>query len=132
MPIPSAEYKSYAPDSYVCCDIWRCPKETQGKYKWEGVFWPYRDTPNGVPVADERKPHPAAKFICRLFKNDMIAYENDGVTVTKRVAGFSTTNNKLDVVPYTAANPQQNYVSINVLGEKGLRKLYVSPDGRIR
>ena len=131
-PIPTAAYKRYSPDSYVCCDIWRCPKKTQGKYKWEGVFWPYRDTPNGVPAADERKPHPGAKFICRLFKNDMIAYENDGVASVKRVAGFSTTNNRINVVPHTAAKPEQNYVSINVLGEKGLRKLYVSPDGRAR
>ena len=131
-PIPTAEYKRYAPDSYVCCDIWRYPKKTQGEYKWQGKFWPYSDTPNGVPAADERKPHPAAKFICRLFKNDMIAYEDEGVTSVKRVAGFSTTDNKIDVVPHTAANPGQNHVSINVLGKKGLRKLYVSPDGRAR
>lgn len=62
----------------------------------------------------------------------MITYENDGVASVKRVAGFSTTNNRIDIVPHTAAKPKQNYVSINVLGEKGLRKLYVSPDGRIR
>lgn len=131
-PIPTAAYKRYAPDSYVCCDIWRCPKKAKGQYKWEGVFWAYRDTPNGVPAADKCKPHPGAKFICRLFKNDMITYENDGVALVKRVAGFSTTNNRIDIVPHTAAKPKRNYVSINVLGEKGLRKLYVSPDGRIR
>lgn len=131
-PIPTATYKRCVPDAYVCCDIWRYPKNTQEKYKWKGVFWPYFDTPNGVPAADERKPHPAAKFICRLFKNDMIAFENNGHTSVKRVAGFSTTDNRIDVVSHTAAKPKQNHVSINKLGKQGLRKLYVSPDGRIR
>ena len=48
-----------------------------------------------------------------------------------RVFGFSTTQNKLDVRPHFAATAEQTYVSINVLSEKGLRKLYVTPDGQI-
>ena len=130
--IPSAKFKRCAPDSYVCCDVWRHPKGKRGKYKWEGVFWSYKDTPNGVPMAGERRPNPAAKLICRLFKNDMIAYNDGGTTRIMRVAGFSTTNNRLDIVPHTAANPSQNFIGINVLGREGMRKLHISPDGRTR
>lgn len=136
-PVPSAPYKGYKPDSYVCCDIWRCPKGKKGRwrkgqYEWRGVYWSYADTPKGVPAPQTRKPHPAAKLIARLYKNDMIAYEEDGQTRIMRVAGFSTTNNRLDVVPHSAANPKRSYTSIGVLGANGLRKLRVSPDGRIR
>ena len=136
-PIPSTPYKGYKPDSYVCCDIWRCPKGEKGgwqkgKYEWRGVYWSYADTPNGVPAPGARKPHPAAKLVARLYKSDMIAYEKDGQTQIMRVAGFSTTNNKLDVVPHSAADPKQNFVSIDKLGAGGLRKLWVFPDGRIK
>lgn len=135
--IPSAPYKGYAPDSYVCCDIWRLPEGKtgawkKGVYKWQGVYWPYAETPNGVPAPQKKCPHPAAKFITRLFKNDMIVYEDNNQTCIMRVAGFSTTNHKLDIVPHFAADPPQTYVSINVLGNKGLRKLRVAPDGQIK
>ena len=136
-PVPSAPYKGYKPDSYVCCDVWRCPKGKAGKwrheqYEYRGVYWSYMDTPNGVPAPHARKPHPAAKLVARFYKNDMVAYEEGGPTQVMRVAGFSTTNNKLDVVPHSAADPKQNFVALNKLGAGGLRKLRVSPDGRIR
>ena len=136
-PIPSAPYKGYKPGSYVCCDVWRCLKGEAGRwrrrhYEWRGVYWSYAETPQGVPLPHTRKPHPAAKLVARLYKNDMIAYEEDGQTQIMRVAGFSTTNNKLDVVPYAVANPNQSYISINVLGKKGLRRLRVSPDGQVK
>jgi CRISPR-associated endonuclease Csn1 len=135
-PVPSAPYKGYKPDSYVCCDIWRCPKGKTGRWKkgefvWQGVYWPYARTANGVPAATE-KPHPAARLVTRLFKNDVVAYEDGGVTRIMRVAGFSTTNNKLNLVPHNEANSKQNYISINVIGGKGLRKLHVGPDGGVR
>ena len=136
-PRPSAPYKGYKPASYVCCDIWRCPKGKVGNwkkgiYEWRGVFWSYADTASGVPTAVERQPHPAAKFVTRLFKNDMVAYEESGQTKIMRVAGFSTTNNRLDIVPNATANPGRNHMGINVLGGKSLRKIYVAPDGGVR
>lgn len=136
-PIPSASYKGYKADSYVCCDIWRIPKGRPGHWKrdefrWEGVFWSYAETPNGVLKPEQKKPHPAAKFVTRLFKSDVIAYEDAGETQLMRVAGFSTTNNKLDIKPHHLADAKQNHVSINVLGEKRIRKLHVSPGGSVR
>ena len=136
-PVPSAPYKGYKPDAYVCCDIWRLPKGKpghwkKGKFEWKGVYWSHSETPDGVPKPGVGKPHPAARFVTRLFKNDMIAYEDGDYPRVARVAGFSTTNNKLDVVPHNIADPKQTYVSINILGEKGLRKLHASPGGAIR
>lgn len=135
-PVPSALYKGYAPDSYVCCDIWRLPKGRPGnwrpgEYVWEGVFWPYAGTVSGAPSKAAKKPHPAAKFVMRLFKDDMVAFDDAGRTQVLRVAGFSTTNNKLDLRPQYASNAPQTYISINVLARQGLRKLAVSVDGRI-
>lgn len=136
-PIPSAPYKGYKPDSYVCCDIWRLPKGKAGRwrngeYVWKGVYWSYAEAAGGIPAPETRKPHPAARLTARLFKNDMIGWEEGGRPQIMRVAGFSTTNNKLDVVPHFEADPKRNYVSINVLGANGLRKLRVMPDGSIR
>ncbi len=136
-PIPSAPYKGYKPDSYVCCDVWRLPKGKAGRwrngeYVWRGVYWSYAEAAGGIPAPETRKPHPAARLTARLFKNDMIALDDGGRPRIMRVAGFSTTNNKLDVVPHSEADPKRNYISINVLGGNGLRKLRVMPDGRVR
>ena len=136
-PVGSAKYKGYKPDSYVCCDIWRCPKGKQGKwkagqYEWTGKYWAYADTPEGVPEASTRKPHPSAKLVARLYKDDLITYEEAGLWKVMRIAGFSTTNNVLDVRPHNMAEADRTFVSINVLGKQGLRKLRVEPDGRVR
>lgn len=136
-PRRGAPYKGYKPDSYVCCDIWRLPVGKPGRwkqatYRWKGVYWSYADAAGGMPEPETRKPHPAAKFVSRLHKDDMIAYEDGGKTQVMRVAGFSTTNNKLDVVPHFLADPKRNYASINVLGAKNLRKLRVAPDGKVK
>lgn len=132
-PVPSAPYKGYAPESYVCCDVWRIPPSggNSGEPKWRGVFWPYAETKGGPPDKALKKPHPAARFVTRLFKDDLIAVGEEGSEDVLRVRGFSTTNNKLDVERHNVAEGKQNYVSINVLGRQGLRKLYVAPDGRI-
>lgn len=135
-PVLSAPYKGYAPESYVCCDIWKVPKGRAGKWKagefeWKGAYWSYAETMNGMPDKIMKKPHPAAQFVTRVFKDDMIAVKNGGITEHLRVAGFSTTNNKLDVKPEYATDAPQTYVSINVLGSKGLRRLHVTPDGRV-
>ena len=135
--ILSAPYKRYSPDSYVCCDIWRVPEGRpkswrRGAYKWHGCFWSYMETPDGVPNPEKKKPHCAAKLVARLFKNDMVAYRDQGSTCIMRVAGFSTTNNKLIVARHTVATSSQKFVSINQLGQKSIRKLWVSPDGQVK
>lgn len=146
--IPSAPYKSYAPDSFVFVDIWQLPKGKPGKWRkgehdWKGAFWSYADIPaedrqhNHQPdkwlgTIDGEKIHPAAKYIMRLYKNDLVELDTtDGPTIM-RVGGFSTTNNKIDLRPQLAANSDQKYVSINTLQDKNFRKILILPDGQKR
>lgn len=134
-PISSAPYKGYAVPSYSCCDIYRIPKGKPGKwkkgeYEWKGIFRSYIEMKNPPENPEDLKPHPAAKLIMRVFKDDMVEVEENGQKTYMRVTGFSTTNNKLDLRPHTAANSGQNFKSINTLKDK-IRKIRVSPHGKV-
>lgn len=134
--VQSAPYKRYAPNSYVCCDIWRIPKGKPGKwqsgaYEWRGKFWSYADTIAGSPDKIYGKPRPAAKFVTRLFKDDVIAIGSEDDQEILRVAGFSTTDNRLDLKPQHLVDAPRKYQSINILGHQGVRRLHITPDGRI-
>jgi CRISPR-associated endonuclease Csn1 len=106
----------------------------------------------GKPV--KIKPHPAAKEICVLFKDDYIEFSKDGKWTKARIAGYSATNNLLDIRPIFATddvlnwiiatscqaleagwNPKkgQNYISVNkIFGEWQAHKITVSPIGEVR
>ncbi len=142
IPIPSAPWKAYAPDSFVCVDIWQIPKGKPGKwkadeYEWHGAFWSYAEckgkTPdknngmiNGAPI------HPAAKFISRLFKNDLVELVEGGKSKIMKVGGFSTTNNLIDLRPQYETDGKRKFISINVLRKTFRKKLRVSEDGSSR
>jgi CRISPR-associated endonuclease Csn1 len=105
--IESCENKAYMPGDYYRVDIWRIP-QPKGKYKYEGVFVSrpqamrqqlYGD---GAPLL--QKPHPAAKFIMSLCKNDVVELSNNVVQEFCRIAGFSTTNNGIDIRPIYASD----------------------------
>ena len=133
--IKSAPHKAYAPDSFVCCDIWSFPKGKPGNWHkdkqiWRGEFWNYAECAKGVPEKNLKKPHPAARYRMRLFKDDLVSFLENGEEKVMRVAGFSTTNNKLDLKPNCIADAPRQYISINQLGEKQLRQVFISPDGR--
>ncbi len=131
-PVQSAPYKGYKTDSFACCDVWRIPpKKKGGNASFKGIFWSYQDTANGKPNAEDRRPHPAAKYLMRLFKQDVVALGPVQNPTIFKVFGFSTTNNRLDVSPVERNREKRNFVSINKLGADGLRRLYISIDGRI-
>jgi len=137
--IPSAPFKAYAPDSFVCVDIWQVPKGKAGKWKkgevdWKGAFWSFADCKGVTPdkndgKIDDKAIHPAAKFITRLFKNDMVELEYNGDLKIMRVGGFSTTNNKIDLRPQFDTDGKRQYISINVLKNNFIRKLHLHEDG---
>ena len=135
--IKSAPYKAYQPKSYVCCDIWRLPPKSKGKpFKYEGKFWRYsdvtRDDHGKLTLPKEAgKPHPAAKFITRLFKNDLIEIGEIGKGERRRIASFSATNNKIDIRVPHLNDKKENKKSINKLASKGIRRLHVTVYGRI-
>ena len=130
--VPDAPYKGYAPDSVAFCDIWQTPDK-----KYRGAFVGYalavRFAGNEDALHEATKPHPAAKKIMRLFKNDMVMLtDEDGNERLLRVAGFSATNNKIDVRTHTENGSKQNYKAIPVLIEKfSMRKVNVTVDGII-
>jgi len=134
--IPSADYKGYSVDSIAFCDIWKVPVNKKGKFtgkfKYEGSFIKYFDAmkykDDDESLFKEHKPHPAAKYLMRLFKDDAVFLDGE----IKKVAGYSATQNKLDLRPLNNPNSVRNFISINVCCEKGLRKITVSPDGRVR
>ena len=140
--IPSADYKAYAPDSFVCVDIWQVPKGKPGKwkkdqYEWQGSFWSYAQCKGQTPDKNKGRIkdspiHPAAKFVARLFKNDLVELQNGEQTVIMKVGGFSTTNNRIDLRSQYETDSERNYISINVLRTSFLRRLKVSEDGEIK
>lgn len=146
LPIPSAPYKAYVPDSFVCVDIWQLPKGKPGQWKkdefeWKGAFWSYAqckgENLDKKGTLDKNKGriegdaiHPAAKFITRLFKNDMIEMKEDGEKKIMRVGGFSTTNNGIDLRPQFETQGKQKFISINVLKKNFSKKLSLTEDGQ--
>jgi len=138
--IPSAPYKAYAPSSFVCVDIWQLPKGKPGKWKpgefeWHGAFWSYDQCKGQSPDKNKGlingKPiHPAAKFITRLFKNDLVEIRNGTETEAMKVGGFSTTNNRIDLRPQHETESDQKYFSINGLRHTFCKKLLFDESGK--
>ena len=95
------------PGDYYRVDIWQIPQQ-KGKYKYEGVFvsrpLAMQNRTYGDDEGSLRKPHPAAKIILSLCKNDIIVLSNKTGREFCRIAGFSTTQNKIDVRPLYASD----------------------------
>jgi len=127
-------FKSYKGDSNHCYEIWRLP---DGNIKGQVVT-----TFEAHTVNIEKKPHPAAKRVLRVFKRDMIAFERNG----KMVAGYVQKLNEgqgLVIAPHTEANADARnrdkndwfkfiYMSAAPLMKAKVRRIYVDEIGRIR
>jgi CRISPR-associated endonuclease Csn1 len=105
--IDSCNNKAYMPGDYYRVDIWRIPQPKR-KYKYEGVFVSrpeaIRQQLHGEDAVSLQKPHPAAKLIMSLCKNDIVALSNETEQEFCRIAGFSTTQNKVDIRPLYASD----------------------------
>lgn len=99
--------KAYMPGDYYRVDIWRIPQQ-KGKYKYEGVFisrpQAIKQQTYGDNTGSLRKPHSAAKLIMSICKNDIIILSNKTEQEFCRIAGFSTTQNKIDIRPLYASD----------------------------
>lgn len=139
--IKSSPNKGYVIDSFAFCDIWKVPKTNKkraftGKHTYKGVFIDYVTAKefekNESGLMKKYKPHPAAKKIMRLYKYDSVMLKNaDGQEQLMRIAGFGTTQNKLDIQPHTLSGGKQNHISINTLMSQEMRKVIVTIDGRV-
>lgn len=152
----SEPHKGYENDEFHAVIIWRIPGKK--KFTYKGTFISRAE---GYAMNERKldieliKPHPAAKRMMTLYKNDTIAIATDDgkSSVFARIVGFSTTQNKLDIRPifasedcftwleytnvrlldsYWSKQKGQNYKSINALfSESTISIVRITPDGLI-
>jgi CRISPR-associated endonuclease Csn1 len=152
---PKSADRYYNPLDYFTAIIWEIPPAKEGKKPAYQAEYLRRDevTKDGKPKKRNENIHPAAKKICELYKDDYIEFSENGIWKKARVAGYSATQNKLDIRPVYAANDVRDWViatselmsesgwkeikgsyfnSVNVLfGEKSARKITVNPIGKV-
>ncbi len=108
---PQNQKKWYQFGDIAFCDIWAIP-EKKDTFRYEGVFisrlewWLMEKGLRSYP----RPSHPAAKKLMRLFKNDIITLEHPKGPVYCRIAGFSTTQNKVDIQPLFATSDIKSWM----------------------
>jgi len=127
-------FKAYKGDSNYCYEIWRLP---DGKVQAQVVT-----TFEAHQKGCEKKPHPAAKRLMRVFKRDMLIWEKDGEEVVGFVQKLSLKKG-LVVVPHTEANAdfrnrdeadEFNFLTMgaSILLKSKARRVYVDELGRLR
>ena len=127
-------FKAYKGDSNHCYEIWRLP---DGKIKPQ-VVTTFEAHQSGV----EKKPHPAAKRLMRIFKRDMVMLEREGETIIGYVQKMKQ-NGSIFVAPHTEANadardrnPNDDFKLIQLgagsLVKAKARRVIVDEMGRLR
>jgi len=127
-------YKGYKPDSNHCYEVWRVP---DGSYFAQVITTFDAHQPGPLP-----RPHPAAKRIMRLHKNDMVRLDNSKFgPVIATVEKFDA-NGGISLVPHNESNADQRYrkdkedvyIRMNAasLMKNGARRIFVDEAGRIR
>lgn len=157
--INSVPNKWYERDGVCFVTVWSVPQKGKNP-KYQGQFISYQEAYDHETgkLKVYPKPHPAAKKIMTLYKDDIIRiYPKDGTSPYYAVcSGYATTKNKVDIQPIMCADSikswidntnssiiddygrwfdladGQNFQSINVLfSDNNITVVKVSPDGRI-
>ena len=149
--------KAYQFADILCADIWMLPRGID-KVEYQGDFFNRGEVPPDSEEPPTRRPTSGAKHLMRLYKNDVIRIRKKEGDTFARIAGFSGTNNKLDIQPlfssdsiaawleqtskafvdrYWQPKSGQNFVSINALFKRdhefdSISKVAISIDGRLR
>ena len=156
-PIKSVDNKkAYIPNDYLYVVVWGTPpNENEKKWKYSGYFVNRVQANDPGFNVNNFKPHPAAKKMDVLYKNDVIEIiEENDVRHYGRIAGYAATNNKIDLQSIYSSNNMQDWhdstnknltdsffkpikgqchISINALWTKySIRKISISVDGRGR
>jgi CRISPR-associated endonuclease Csn1 len=148
---PLSVTRYYNPEDYFAALVWEIPPaKTGAKPKYEAQYVRRTEIDkNEKPT--EKRPHPAARKVCVLCKDDYIEFTENGICKKARIMGFSATDNRIDVRPIFATEDArswiiataeqvlekgwksvegQNYISVNVLfGDYATHKIRVSPIG---
>ena len=111
--IKSAPNKWYERDGVCFVTIWSIPQKSK-KPKFQGQFISYQEAYDheSGKLKEYPKPHPAAKKVMTLFKDDVIhIYPKDGSSSYYAVcAGYSATQNKVDLQPVMCADTIRTWV----------------------
>jgi CRISPR-associated endonuclease Csn1 len=125
--------KAYKGDSNQCYELWRLP---DGKVKPQVV------TTFEAHTGIDKRPHPAAKRILRVFKRDMVALERDGETLICYVQSMHIANG-LFLAQHREANADARnrdkgdpfrliQMGAGTIVNAGLRRVIVDEIGRLR
>jgi CRISPR-associated endonuclease Csn1 len=154
--IASCNNKAYMPNDFFRADVWEIPGPKKKTFEATFISRTEAYTAERTPDFIRRKPHPAAKFVMSLYKNDIIEIsEQNGLRPELCIiAGYSTTRNNVDIQPIYSTNTIQGwkentnqkvtsafwpiqckgqfFKSINTLfSEYTIQKVKVSVDGRL-
>ena len=160
-PIKSVNNKWYERDSVNFVTIWEIPRKGK-EPTYQGQFISYQEAYEYASgkLKEYPKPHPAAKKVGTIFKNDVLYIqpkEGQKKGYYALVAGYATTQNKIDIRPLNAVDSiltwldsvsldtvldmaewgkcsgSRNFKSINSLySENMVRVVKITPDGRIQ
>lgn len=129
-------YKAYKGDSNHCIEVWRLPGG-----KWTGRLVTTFEANNGAASGNGARPHPAAKRLMRLHKDDLIAIGEGGDRQIMRVVKFSkgqiffaghTEAGNLKARDADKDDPFKYFIkSPGALGKVGARQVRVDEAGRL-
>jgi CRISPR-associated endonuclease Csn1 len=125
--------KAYKGDSNHCYELWRLP---DGKVKAQVV------TTYEAHSGPEKRPHPAAKRLLRVFKRDMVALEREGETIIGYIQKLDIAHG-LYIAPHNEANSDARnrdksdpfrFIQIGAgpMLKAGIRRVFVDEIGRLR
>lgn len=84
---------------------------------------------------EKLKPHPGAKLIIRLFKDDLIKLEDKGESKIVKISIIGSTSQCYFLKHNSAVSDGENkgsfYLNKKTLEEKKLRKIFITPSGKI-
>lgn len=126
-------YKLYALGGNYCAEIY-CPDKGKKAGQWQCEIISNYHAHQKDFIPQWRKDNPTAKLVMRLQINDMVAYEEDGQTVYRRVRKLNKPNKPVFVDPLRAKLDKNEgwAASPSLLQEKNARKISVDILGRVK
>ena len=133
-------YKAYKGDSNWGMEIYQYPKTHKKSDKWEGVVISrFEANQSGFVPGESCKPHPAARLVMRLQRDDCIEIEQGE---QKQVVRLQKISHVLTFAPLHEANTDSRHRdkadhfkymdrSANTLRSLNACKVHISPTGRI-
>ena len=100
-----------APEDYYGAVIWEIPaKKEGGKPTYEAVFIRRDEVDEKNQPKEEKKPHPAAKKLGIIHKNDCIEFVDNGIWYKARIAGTNSAHKTLDCRPICAVTDCNDWI----------------------